>query len=77
MKGGTGCDPVDVALVALEPLVARSQLNRAIEYLRAHFEERLEQEGPQAARSVLEKVYLVCGDRRHVVLNVEVDRRNA
>lgn len=75
MSRRPGLDPVDAAIEALGPLVARSQLNRAVEYLRAHFETQMALGGPQAGRAVLEKVYLVCGDRRYKCLNVDFDRR--
>ena len=77
MSRRTGCDPVDVAIEALEPLVCRSQLNRAVEYLRAHFDRQMAVGGSQAGRAVLEKVYLVCGERRVKALNVEVNRRRS
>lgn len=77
MTARIGTDPVDAAIAALEPLVARSQLKRALEHARAHFERQMELGGPQAGRAVLEKLYLVCGDRRKKALNVECDRRGS
>ena len=66
---------LEILLEDLEPKVVRSQFKRAVARLEFLLERRLEDEGPQGGRALLEKMALIAGDRRTKAINVEVERR--
>lgn len=68
---------IDAAIVSAEPAVIRSQFRRAVERLEELLDKRLEDEGPQGGRALLEKMALIAGDRRRKALNVQVERRHS
>ena len=66
---------LEVLLATLEPAVVRGQFRAACRRLEEYLEERIEKEGAQGGRALLEKMHLIAGDRRTKALNVEADRR--
>ena len=65
---------VDQVLEDLAPAVVRGQFNQAIRRLQGIFDTTVEDD-IQAARRLIELVYLVGGDRRKKALEVRVERR--
>lgn len=60
----------------LEPAIVQAQFRKAQDRLRDHMLERLEKDGPQGVRALMEKIHLICGDRRQKAVNVSVERRH-
>ncbi len=75
MSAATGNDAVDVALEALEPMVARAQLNRAQARVQAAFDEYMAQGGPAAARAFVGRLNLCIADRRLLATVIDIERR--
>lgn len=67
---------LEALLDDLEPKVIRSQFKRAVERLEALLEKRIQEEGNQGGRALLEKMALIAGDRRSKAMNVQVERRH-
>ena len=68
---------LQVLLDDLEPRVVRSQFKRAVERLEELLEKRIQTEGAQGGRALLEKMALIAGDRRVKATNVQVERRQS
>lgn len=66
---------LEALLDDLEPKVIRSQFKRAVERLEELLEKRIQDEGAQGGRALLEKMALIAGDRRSKAMNVQVERR--
>lgn len=66
-----------ILLETLEPRIVRGQFNIAVRRLREVLEERMEHDGAQGGRALLEKMHLIAGDRRMKTINVDVDRRQS
>lgn len=66
-----------VLLDDLEPAIVRSQFKRAVERLEEVLEKRIQDEGAQGGRALLEKMALIAGDRRSKAMNVQADRRRS
>lgn len=70
---------IDAVIAAVEPLLVRHQFNKAVEALTRHYEARLQIGGPMAARSIINAIWHIAGERRaesdatHGALD---DRRN-
>lgn len=69
-------DDIETKLVELEDRIVRGQFNQALRRLQEIFGETVEKD-VQAARRLIELVYLVGGDRRQKCIEVRVDRRAA
>lgn len=65
---------LEVLIATLEPAIIRGQFKAAARRLEALLEKKLEDD-PQMARSLLEKMHLIAGDRRTKAIKVEIDRR--
>lgn len=68
---------LEALLDDLAPKVIRSQFKRAVERLEELLEKRIQDEGAQGGRALLEKMALICGDRRSKAMNVQVERRGS
>lgn len=66
-----------VLLDDLEPAIVRSQFKRAVERLEKVLEKRIQDEGAQGGRALLEKMALIAGDRRSKAMNVQAERRHS
>ena len=66
-----------VLLEGLEPAIVRAQFKRAVERLEDLLEKRIQDEGAQGGRALLEKMHLIAGDRRTKAMNVQVERRGS
>ena len=68
-------EALDAKLAEMDPLLAAAQFKHALRRLEQVGMERLEAEGPDGLRALIEKVHLVAGDRRTKFVAVELDRR--
>lgn len=74
---GISTGQFEILLDGLEPAIVRSQFKRAVERLEELLEKRIQDEGAQGGRALLEKMALIAGDRRSKAMNVQVERRRS
>lgn len=66
---------VDELIVHYEPAVTRAQFQAAARHLEDRLDELIRRDGCQAARSLIEKMHLIAGDRRKKSIAINVERR--
>ena len=66
---------VDELIVHYEPVFTRAQGRVACRRLEEKLEEIITRDDCQAGRALIEKIYLIAGDRRIKAIEVQVNRR--